>query len=74
MYIATVSQVIDLNGSVLDWLACNMGHKISVHQDYYDFHESTLKLSRLLVVVDENNTAKYIGKILEDITIDRESL
>ena len=72
-YIAIVSQVIDLNGSELDWLARHRGHDIAVHREYYRLHESTVelsKVSRLLMAVEEGNALKYSGKKLEDIPID----
>eukprot|EP00794_Sanderia_malayensis_P021033 gene21033-23086_t len=57
-YVATVSQIIDLNNSELEWLANHMGHDISVHREYYRLHDSTLelsKVSRLLLAVDEGS-------------------
>eukprot|EP00794_Sanderia_malayensis_P021147 gene21147-23224_t len=71
-YIATVSQIIDLNSSELEWLANHMGHDISVHREYYRLHDSTLelsKVSRLLLAVDEGSAAKWQGKRLSDIDL-----
>ena len=72
-YIATVSQIVDLNSSELDWLARHLGHDIAVHRDYYRLHEHTIelsKVSRLLLAVDEGNAAKWAGKKLDDIALE----
>ena len=41
-YVATVSQILDLQENELDWLARHLGHDISVHREYYRLHESTI--------------------------------
>ena len=72
-YIATVSQIVDLTNSELDWLARHLGHDVRVHKDYYWLHEHTIelsKVSRLLLAVDEGNAAKWAGKKLEDIALE----
>ena len=54
-YVATVSQVLDLQEKELDWLVRHMGHDIRVHREYYRLHESTLelaKVSKILALVD----------------------
>ena len=74
-YIATVSQIIDLNSSELDWLARHMGHDIAVHREYYRLQESTLelaKVSKLLLAVDEGHASKWQGKKLSEIQLDGE--
>ena len=71
-YVATVSQVIDLSQSELEWLARHMGHDLAVHREYYRLHDHTLelsKVSRLLMAVDEGNASKWQGKKLSEITI-----
>ena len=72
-YVATVSQIIDLNGSELDWLARHMGHDIAVHREYYRLHDSTIelaKVSKLLLAVDEGNASKWLGRNLDQIQLD----
>lgn len=72
-YVATVSQIIDLKESELEWLARHMGHDLSVHREYYRLHDSTLelsKVSRLLLAVDEGNATKWQGKKLSEINLD----
>lgn len=59
-YIATVSQVLDLDDKELDWLARHMGHDIRTHREYYRLHDSTIelaKVSKILSVVDEGQSA-----------------
>lgn len=72
-YIATVSQVLDLEDKELDWLARHMGHDIRVHREYYRLHESTIelaKVSKILAVVDEGSISKWVGKPLDQIDVD----
>ena len=71
-YIATISQVLALKETEVDWLARHLGHDIRVHREYYRLHESTIeiaKVSKLLLAVDSGSTEKWIGKSLEDIDI-----
>ena len=75
-YVATVSQIIDLQPSELEWLASHMGHDISVHREYYRLHDSTLelsKVSRLLLAIDEGSASKWKGKKLSEIQLDGKS-
>ena len=72
-YVATVSQIIDLKESELEWLARHMGHDLAVHREYYRLHDSTLELSKvsqLLLAVDEGNALRWQGKKLSDINLD----
>ena len=34
-YIATVSQIVDMNESEMGWLANHLGHDIHVHKEFY---------------------------------------
>ena len=72
-YVATVSQVIDLTNSELDWLARHMGHDIAVHWEYYRLHDSSLelpKVSKLLLAVDEGIASNWLGRNLDQIQLD----
>ena len=72
-YIATVSQIVDLNSAELDWLARHLGHDIAVHRDFYRLQDHNIelsKVSRLLLAVDEGNASKWAGKRLDDIDLD----
>ena len=71
-YVATVSQIVDLDEREMNWLARHMGHDLSVHKDFYRLHESTIelsKVSRLLLAVDQGSAGKWAGKKLDEITL-----
>ena len=71
-YIATISQVLSLKETEVDWLARHLGHDIRVHRDFYRLHESTIeiaKVSKLLLTVDQGETNKFAGKSLAEIDL-----
>ena len=71
-YIATISQVLSLKETEVDWLARHLGHDIRVHRDFYRLHESTIeiaKVSKLLLTVDQGETNKLSGKTLTEIDL-----
>ncbi|XP_071944678.1 uncharacterized protein [Antedon mediterranea] len=64
-YIATVSQILNLKESQLDWLADHLGHSINVHRDYYRLSTPTIeltKVAKLLIAIDNGNVGKFVGK------------
>ena len=70
-----MSQILDLQDNGLDWLACHLGHDISVHREYYRLHESTIELAKvgkILTTVDERKTRLRAGKSLNDIDLDKD--
>jgi len=72
-YIATISQVLALKETEVDWLARHLGHDIKVHRECYRLHESTIeiaKVSKLLLAVDSGCAGCWAGKSLSDINID----
>ena len=74
-YVSTVTQVLNLQESEVDWLARHMGHDLSVHREFYRLHESTVELAKvgsLLIAVDQGKVRKYAGKELNDISINGE--
>ena len=74
-YVSTVTQVLNLQESEVDWLARHMGHDLSVHREFYRLHESTVELAevgRLPIAVDQGKVRKYAGKELKDISINGE--
>lgn len=76
-YVATVSQVLDLQEKELDWLARHMGHNVRVHREYYRLHESTLelpKVSKILAVVDEGTISQAVGKPFNEVECDASKL
>ena len=44
-YVATVSQLVDMNESEMGWLANHLRHDIHVHKDYYRLPQSTLEMA-----------------------------
>lgn len=71
-YIATVSQIFQINDNELDWLARHLGHDIRVHRDFYRLQELAIeltKVSRLLIAVDEGKASEFKGKNLEEINL-----
>jgi len=71
-YVATVSQILDLQENELDWLARHLGHDIRVHREYYRLHDSTIELAKvgkLLYTVDEGKTSQWAGKSLDEIDL-----
>ena len=72
-YIATVSQVLDLEDRELDWLARHMGHDIRTHREYYRLQDSTIelaKVSKILSVVDKGQSVlKWVGMPLDKIDV-----
>ena len=72
-YVATVSQLVDMNESEMGWLAKHMGHDIHVHKEFYRMQESTLELAvvgNLLLAIDEGRAHQFKGRNLRDITLD----
>ena len=71
-YIATVSQILSLKETEVDWLARHLGHDIRVHRDFYRLHESTIeiaKVSKLLLTVDQGKTSQWARKTLSEINM-----
>ena len=74
-YVATVSQILDLQEKELHWLAHHLGHDIGVHSEYYRLHESTIKLAKvgkILTTVDEGKTTQWAGKSLDEIDLNKD--
>ena len=72
-YVATVSQLVDMNETEMGWLARHMGHDIHIHKEFYRMQESTLEIAvvgNLLLAIDEGRANKFKGKNLRDIKID----
>ena len=71
-YAATVSQILDLNKNEMEWLAQHMGHDLDVHKNYYRLQDHTIelaKISKLLLAIDEGNGRQFMGRKLDDITL-----
>ena len=64
-YVATVSQLVDMNESEMGWLANHMGHDIHVHKEYYRLPQTTIEMAvvgNLLMAVDEGRAHQFKGK------------
>lgn len=64
-YMATVSQLVDMNESEMGWLANHMGHDIHVHKEFYRLPQTTIEMAvvgNLLMAVDEGRTHLFKGK------------
>ena len=71
-YVATVSQVLDMQPSELNLLCRHMGHSIHVHEDFYRLPSQTLelaKVSKLLLAVEAGDLAQLNGKTLNNLDI-----
>lgn len=71
-YVATVSQLFNLQENECDWLARHLGHNIKVHREFYRLQESAVeltKVSHLLLAVDAGVAGKYAGKTIDEIDI-----
>ncbi|XP_022089284.1 uncharacterized protein LOC110978529 [Acanthaster planci] len=71
-HIATMSQLLSLKENELDMLAGYMGHDVRIHREFYRLPENTLqlaKVSKVLIMMEKGETAKFKGKSLDDIDI-----
>ncbi|KAL2076509.1 hypothetical protein ACEWY4_027894 [Coilia grayii] len=72
-HMATLSKVLNLQKTELDHLADFMGHDIRVHRQFYWLPEGTLqlvKISEILMAMEQGHLAEFQGKSLEQIDID----
>jgi hypothetical protein len=72
-YVATVSQIVDMNESEMGWLANHLGHDIHVHKQFYRLPQSTIEMAvvgNLLMAVDEARAHLFKGKNPRDIQLE----
>ncbi len=72
-YTATISQILNLKDSQLDWLADHLGHSINVHRDYYRLSALTVELTKVaehLLAVDSGKVGQFVGKSLDEINLE----
>jgi len=65
-------QLLDLTQNELDWVSKHLGHSLNIHKFHYRQHTSAIemgKVSRLLLQVEEGQSADYSGKSLDQITL-----
>ena len=71
-YVATVSQLVDMDENVMGWLAKHLGHDLHIHKEFYRMQESTLEMAvvgNLLVAIDKRRAPNFQGKNLRDISL-----
>uniref|UniRef100_A0A3B3TG06 Uncharacterized LOC111855400 n=1 Tax=Paramormyrops kingsleyae TaxID=1676925 RepID=A0A3B3TG06_9TELE len=76
-YVATLSNVLNLNNTEIDRLADVLGHSIRVQREDYRLPEGTLqlaKISKVLMALETGRLGEFSGKNLEDISIDASEL
>lgn len=74
-HIATLSQLLNLEERELEMLANYLGHDITVHREFYRLPEHTTQLAKcgkLLTMLDQGKCKEYIGKRLDDISLNLE--
>ena len=72
-HVATVAQILVLNGDELGHLSNHMGHSESVHKEFYRKQESVIEkthITKMLELVNTGNIAKYKGKTLNEVTLE----
>ncbi|KAL2076437.1 hypothetical protein ACEWY4_027965 [Coilia grayii] len=70
--IATMFQILNLEGNEADQLADFLGHDICVHRQYYRLPQGTLqlaKMSKLLMAMEKGTICRFKGKSLDDIEV-----
>ena len=71
-HIGTVCQILNLKEHELEQVCGYMGHNIAVHREFYRLPQDTyqlVKVSRLLLSMEEGSVSKYAGKTLEEIEV-----
>ncbi|PAA76011.1 hypothetical protein BOX15_Mlig016835g4 [Macrostomum lignano] len=72
-YVATVSQILELNENELGWLSRHLGHSLQVHHTFYRIHERTIELAKvgkLMLAIESGKLDQLKGKKLEEIEVD----
>ena len=72
-HVATVAQILVLNGDELGHLSNHLGHSEAVHKEFYRQQESVIEkthITKMLELVNTGNIAKFKGKTLNDVTLE----
>lgn len=72
-YMATVSQIFELNEVEIEWLARHLTHDIRVHREFYRLHDSSVelaKVSKLLLAVESGKPGSWKGCKLDEINLE----
>ncbi|CAB4030026.1 Hypothetical predicted protein, partial [Paramuricea clavata] len=71
-YVATISQLVDMDKNEMEWLVNHLGHNVNIHKNFYRMQSSTLEMAvigNLLIAVDKGRAHNFRGKNLRDITL-----
>ncbi|XP_033751889.1 uncharacterized protein LOC117335804 [Pecten maximus] len=71
-YMATLTQMMNLEKHQLEWVYNHLGHTKKVHREHYRQMSGLVErtqISKLLLVQDLNLTSKFQGKKLDDLDI-----
>ncbi|XP_038063286.1 uncharacterized protein LOC119733978 [Patiria miniata] len=69
-YMATISQVVNLSRSELDWVCDHLGHTVDVHRTHYRARSDVIErieVAKLLLIQDKGIVNQFVGKTLQDI-------
>ena len=72
-YLATVTQVLQLDDNQLEWVANHLGHNLQVHRQFYRLPSEVLqlaKVSQLLLASEQGQMHKYQGMSLDDLNVE----
>ena len=72
-HVATIAQILVLNGDDLGDLSNHLGHSEEVHKTFYRQQESVIektKITKMLELINTGTVAKYKGKSLVDVTLE----
>ena len=72
-HVATIAQILVLNGEELGHLSNHLGHSEAVHKEFYRQSESVIEkthITKMLELVNTGNIAKYKGKTLNEVTLE----
>ncbi|KAF0303913.1 hypothetical protein FJT64_024170 [Amphibalanus amphitrite] len=71
-YLATVTQVLQLDEQQLEWVANHLGHSLDVHRQFYRLPSEILqltKVSQLLLAAEQGCISSYKNKSLNDLDV-----
>lgn len=74
-HLATLTQLFNLNDNEIEQLSTFMGHTPEVHKSSYRLPDDiyqTVKISKLLMLMEKGTAGEHKGKTLDDIPIDLE--
>ena len=72
-YLATVTQVMQLDNQELEWVANHLGHNLEVHRSFYRLPNELLqvaKVSQLLLASEQGRLHQYADRSLQDINVE----